>query len=106
MGSPGLSYHGLRMHVPAYTGSFEGMPFSDSHTILDARPSAGDMFIYCEKFVEENGLAKNIHLNHIVNEVHYSTTTRKATLLVKELESAPRHEGPFDLIVYCSMTRA
>lgn len=102
--TPDMSYQDLHLHSAAWLGAFEGMPFSDCQRVNDAKPSAQEMNRYCQRFVDQNNLADRIHLSCTVAEVRYSTATRKATLLTKQLDRSPRSEGPFDLVVYASLS--
>jgi len=102
--SPHLSYRGLHVHSAAWLGAFEGMPYSDCEKINDSKPSAEEMLKYCKRFVDQNKLSDKIHLGHCVVEVRYSTATHQATILIQEPDRIPRLVGPFDLVVYSSLS--
>ncbi|KAL1508140.1 hypothetical protein AB1Y20_007727 [Prymnesium parvum] len=107
--TPALSYHSLNLHSPRYMASVfvHGKPFpfkQSDRDYLNGKAPAAEMHEYLNDFARTQQLLPHIALSSAVVAIEYSSSTRTAMLRVQKTASAPATHGPFDLVVFASVS--
>jgi len=105
--SPYLSYHTMTTHTPRWLNQMmskgEFMPFKQNdYESMESKADAAEMHELMADFVRLNDLMKDIRLNVSVQEIHYDSQSKKASLIVCRASDGPVRMGPYDLVVYSS----
>jgi len=107
--TPDLSYYQLQLHGARWFVQLwshgKWFPFKQTEQkYLDAKATAQEMHEYITSYAKKNGLLSQISFNSHVTEVHYDSRSRRADIVVLVGGGASVRKGPYDLVVYASMS--
>lgn len=98
-----LRYNGLQIHGSMIVTSFDEFPFSEDKDVMGGKVLAEEVEKYIHRYVEANKLKPHVHLNSNIDEVHYDSNSKKATVSITDTATgAKRESGPYDMVIWAS----